>query len=35
MTIDVVVHVKAHAGDRHITGIDFNPGRAQGQGGAV
>jgi len=31
MTIDVVVHVKAHAGARHITGIDFNPGRTQGQ----
>ncbi len=31
MTIDVVVHVKAHAGSRYITGIDFNPGRAQGQ----
>ena len=27
MTIDVVVHVKAHAGHRNITGIDFNPER--------
>jgi type IV secretion system protein VirB11 len=27
MTIDIVVHIKAHAGRRHITGIDFNPGR--------
>lgn len=24
-TIDIVVHIKAHAGQRHITGIDFNP----------
>ncbi|MEB2230257.1 MULTISPECIES: P-type DNA transfer ATPase VirB11 [Xanthomonas] len=28
MTIDVVVHIKAHAGRRYITGIDFNPERA-------
>jgi len=27
MTIDIVVHVKAHAGRRYITGIDFSPGR--------
>lgn len=27
MTIDIVVHIKAHAGQRYITGIDFNPGR--------
>jgi len=27
MTIDIVVHIKAHAGRRYITGIDFNPGR--------
>lgn len=27
MTIDILVHIKAHAGRRHITGIDFNPGR--------
>jgi type IV secretion system protein VirB11 len=27
MTIDVVVHIKAHAGSRHITGIDFDPQR--------
>jgi type IV secretion system protein VirB11 len=33
MTIDIVVHIKAHAGSRYITGIDFNPGRAQGQEG--
>jgi len=28
MTIDIVVHIKAHAGKRFITGIDFDPGRA-------
>lgn len=27
MTIDIIVHIKAHAGSRYITGIDFNPGR--------
>ena len=27
MTIDIVVHIKAHAGRRYITGIDFDPGR--------
>lgn len=27
MTIDIVVHIKAHAGRRHITGIDFDPQR--------
>lgn len=27
MTIDIVVHIKAHAGRRRITGIDFDPGR--------
>jgi type IV secretion system protein VirB11 len=27
MTIDIVVHIKAHAGRRYITGIDFEPGR--------
>lgn len=27
LTIDIVVHIKAHAGQRYITGIDFNPGR--------
>jgi type IV secretion system protein VirB11 len=31
MTIDVVVHIKAHAGSRYITGIDFNPERAFSQ----
>ena len=31
MTIDVVVHIKAHAGSRYITGIEFNPGREQVQ----
>lgn len=25
LTIDIVVHIKAHAGRRYITGIDFNP----------
>ena len=28
MTIDIVVHIKADAGRRYITGIDFNPARA-------
>ena len=27
MIIDIVVHIKAHAGSRYITGIDFNPER--------
>jgi type IV secretion system protein VirB11 len=27
MTIDIVVHIKAHEGRRCITGIDFDPGR--------
>jgi type IV secretion system protein VirB11 len=27
MTIDIVVHIEAHAGRRYITGIDFSPGR--------
>ncbi|MCW4453847.1 P-type DNA transfer ATPase VirB11 [Flavobacterium sp. MXW15] len=27
MTIDILVHIKAHAGRRYITGIDFNPMR--------
>lgn len=27
LTIDIVVHIKAHAGQRYITGIDFDPGR--------
>ena len=27
MTIDIVVHINAHAGSRHITGIDFDPQR--------
>ncbi|MDL9998470.1 P-type DNA transfer ATPase VirB11 [Variovorax sp. J22P240] len=27
MTIDIVVHIRAHAGSRYITGIDFSPGR--------
>lgn len=26
-TIDILVHIKAHAGRRHITGIDFDPQR--------
>jgi type IV secretion system protein VirB11 len=30
MTIDIVVHIKAHAGQRYITGIDFDPARAVG-----
>jgi type IV secretion system protein VirB11 len=29
MTIDIVVHIKAHAGKRFITGIDFDPARAK------
>jgi type IV secretion system protein VirB11 len=28
MTIDVVVHIKAHAGRRYISGIDFDPQRS-------
>jgi type IV secretion system protein VirB11 len=28
MTIDIVVHIKAHGGRRNITGIDFNPQRS-------
>lgn len=28
MTIDILVHIKSHAGRRFITGIDFNPERA-------
>ena len=28
MTIDIVVHIKAHGGRRYITGIDFDPQRA-------
>ncbi len=27
MTIDILVHIKAHGGRRYITGIDFNPQR--------
>ena len=27
MTIDIVVHIAAHEGQRHITGIDFDPVR--------
>ncbi|MNI96904.1 hypothetical protein D3C73_1554530 [compost metagenome] len=27
LTIDVVVHIKAHAGRRFISGIDFDPTR--------
>lgn len=27
MTIDILVHIKAHAGKRYITSIDFNPER--------
>lgn len=27
LTIDIVVHIKAHAGRRYISGIDFDPGR--------
>jgi type IV secretion system protein VirB11 len=27
MTIDIIVHIKAHAGNRYITGIDFDPAR--------
>ena len=28
LTIDIVVHIKAHAGQRYITGIDFDPQRS-------
>ncbi|MBS0341103.1 MAG: P-type DNA transfer ATPase VirB11 [Proteobacteria bacterium] len=34
LTIDIVVHIKAHAGRRSITGIDFNPGRHLAAAGA-
>lgn len=27
LTIDVVVHIRAHGGSRYITGIDFDPAR--------
>lgn len=30
-TIDVVVHIRAHAGSRYITGIDFDPARKLAQ----
>nr|WP_208543302.1 P-type DNA transfer ATPase VirB11 [Lysobacter alkalisoli] len=33
MTIDIVVHIKAHAGRRYITGIDFDPRRAMADTG--
>ncbi|MCW0385686.1 P-type DNA transfer ATPase VirB11 [Xanthomonas sacchari] len=33
MTIDIVVHIKSHAGRRYITGIDFDPERMQSGGG--
>jgi type IV secretion system protein VirB11 len=29
LTIDIVVHIKAHAGQRYITGIDFDPGHGK------
>lgn len=32
LTIDVVVHIKAHAGRRYITGIDFDPQRSLAAG---
>ncbi len=31
LTIDIVVHIKAHAGRRFITGIDFDPARGMAQ----
>lgn len=31
LTIDIVVHIKAHAGRRFITGIDFDPARGIAQ----
>ncbi len=33
MTIDIVVHIKSHAGRRYITGIDFDPERTHSGGG--
>ncbi|MDR6935026.1 P-type DNA transfer ATPase VirB11 [Luteibacter sp. 3190] len=30
LTIDIVVHISAHAGNRRITGIDFDPWRTLG-----
>ncbi|MGY1531108.1 P-type DNA transfer ATPase VirB11 [Luteimonas sp. A649] len=35
MTIDIMVHIKAHAGRRYITGIDFDPRRAMAGTGGV
>ncbi len=32
LTIDVVVHIRAHAGSRYITGIDFDPARRLAEG---
>ncbi|MCD9031551.1 P-type DNA transfer ATPase VirB11 [Luteimonas sp. Y-2-2-4F] len=32
LTIDIVVHIKAHAGRRYITGIDFDPERGMADG---
>lgn len=32
MTIDIVVHIKSHAGRRYITGIDFDPERGLSPG---
>jgi len=32
MTIDIIVHIKAHGGQRYITGIDFNPTRVASAG---
>jgi type IV secretion system protein VirB11 len=31
MTIDIVVHIDAHGGNRHITGIEFDPARKERQ----
>ena len=31
LTIDIVVHIQAHAGRRHITGIDFDPAKRMRQ----
>jgi type IV secretion system protein VirB11 len=32
LTIDIVVHIRAHAGRRYITGIHFDPARTLGHG---
>src|SRR5690606_27556565 len=35
MTIDIMVHIKVHAGRRYISGIDFDPRRAMADTGGA